>query len=123
MNKDRVENLAIEIAEFVHSRVNGIDFSLTEVSHALGEALAMIVTVPLLKELKEMKEKVNQPEDEDEEEEEEEEFKYLSPHEKAYAYHRLSSVYPHEIVCLIGQGKMRVPGWLQKEIVAKRKRA
>jgi len=122
MNEKHIASLAREIARFVISQAKGTDLSLIDISRALGEALVIVAAVPLANTFKHAVDELIQPEDEDEEEDEVSDFEYQTSQEKAYAYHRLSSRYPHEIICLIGRGKLQVPLWLRKEIVAKRRR-
>lgn len=117
MNEQRVSQLAFEVSEFVESKVRGTDLSSLELSYALGEALALLVASPLLEWLQRVKGEIQRPGEEEEEEEGEDEFEYRSGAEKAYAFSRLVSKYPEKTIRLIGQRKLPVPKWLQKEIL------
>lgn len=121
MNEQRIKSLAVEIAEFTLPKVMGTKITPSEISYAFGEALAIIISKPLLEMLAEAG-KLPPPLDEEEEEEEEEELRDIySEEEMEYMRKRLTSRYPLGTVILIAKGDLNVPGWLKKEILERRR--
>lgn len=121
MDEQKIGALASDVADFVFSKIDETTWTPLEVSHVLGEALAILVVEPFINSTGKGFKSAVQPDDEEEEEEEEELKAIYSEEEMEYMRLRLLSKYPLEVVALIAKGDVPVPRWLRREIVERRR--
>lgn len=120
MNEQKIADLSTEVVTFVRKKVKGTDFTLGEVSSALGVAIGVFAQFDVCEQFGIPVKSQEEPEEEEEEEEEGEEFELRDLVEVFFAFDRLSSKYDDETVSLILNAGMKVPKWLKKEILERR---